>query len=159
MGNTTTSLRVPHLDHVVNGVYISGVRALYSLDLMKSNRIFHILKLYEYEPYWPSGFEICEIAIPDGVPVSSQKLKRGANFIQQCVLRKQRVLVQCGAGISRSSTFVLAYLLEQKYTLRDAYTLLQAKHPATAPAPALWQSLIDHYRLDHTLEEVLTWMD
>ena len=45
-------------------------------------------------------------------------LQRGVSFICEQVDAGKQVLVVCGAGISRSLTFVLAYLLERGYELR-----------------------------------------
>lgn len=153
----TGTLQLAHLDHVIDGVYIAGFRALYNLDMMKSERIYHVLKLYEYEPFWPQPFRVLELPVMDGEPLPLPRLARGVRFVQGCVARQERVLVQCGAGISRSATFVLAYLLERGMDLHDAYLLLQRKHPAASPAPALWQSLIDHYGLPYTILDVIDW--
>lgn len=44
------------------------------------------------------------------------------------------VLVHCSAGISRSSTIILAYIMYKKRkTFEDAYQYLQDKHPITDP--------------------------
>lgn len=157
MGNTETRT-LPHLDHVIDGVYIAGFRALYNVDLMKHQQILHVLKLYQYEPFWPRPFRVLELPIVDGEPLPIPRLERGVRYIQRRVAQQEQVLVQCGAGISRSTTFVLAYLVERGMALPDAYRFLQQHHPAAAPAPALWQSLIDYYRLPYTLYEVIEWM-
>lgn len=157
MGITGT-LQLAHLDHVIDGVYIAGFRALYNLDTMKHQQILHVLKLYEYEPFWPKPFRVLELPIVDGEPLPPARLERGVHFIQRRVVHQERVLVQCGAGISRSATFVLAYLIERGMDLPEAYRFLQHHHPAAAPAPALWQSLIDYYGLAYNLYDVIEWM-
>lgn len=47
--------------------------------------------------------------------------------------RNENILVVCAAGISRSATIVLAYLLKQKFTLRNAIRFLLHKRPQIRP--------------------------
>lgn len=47
--------------------------------------------------------------------------------------RKENILVVCAAGISRSSAIVLAYLLKQKFTLRNAINFLLNKRTQIRP--------------------------
>jgi len=157
MSNTAT-LQFNHIDHVIDGVYIGGIRAFYDIRHMQRAHILYVLKLYEYDPFWPKPFRVLEVAVTDGVPLPRPALERGVRFIHKCVQRQQPVLVQCGAGISRSSTFVLAYLIERGMDLFDAYRLLQRQHSAAAPAMALWQSLIDYYQFPYTPFEAMQWM-
>lgn len=149
---------IPNLDHVVNGVYISGVRAMYSMGAMREANIRHVLKLYYYEPYWPDDFVVCENPVIDGQRVPDEALRRGVDFVNEQVAAGRSVLVQCGAGISRSSTFVLAYLIEAGYDLHDAFILLKSKHSASWPLPAMWNTLIEYYQLQHHLNDVLRWV-
>lgn len=45
----------------------------------------------------------------------------------------ENILIVCAAGISRSPTIVLAYLLKQKFTLRNAINFLLHKRPQIRP--------------------------
>ncbi len=149
---------LPNLDYVIDGVYISGVRAMYSIGAMRDANIRHVLKLYYYEPYWPDDFVVCENPVIDGQRVPDEALKRGVDFINEQVQAKRPVLVQCGAGISRSSTFVLAYMIGAGHDLHDAFELLKAKHSPSWPLPAMWNTLIEYYDLSYSLNEVLRWV-
>ena len=58
----------------------------------------------------------------------------------------QVVLVACGAGISRSTTFAIAALKEaEQLTLRDAAQIVRRAHPGGMPHLALWESLCTTY--------------
>jgi protein-tyrosine phosphatase len=153
--------RVGNADHVIDGVYVGGARAIYHIPELRTAGIKHVLKLYFDETdwdQWPEDFVVCHNPLNDGEFIPLETLQRGVSFIKEHVAAGEPVLVMCGAGISRSSTFVLAYLLDSGYSLYDAWQLLRKQHPEAWPLPALWQSLIEHYHLPHRVEEVVGWI-
>jgi len=146
------------IDHVVDGIYISGWRATLYRDYLRQAGITNVLKLYEDIPYFPDDFNTLENAVEDGEFIPKEALKRGVDFVLEHVNAGRGVLVMCGAGISRSSTFVLASLVERGHDLRAAFELLREKHPAATPHPELWRSLIQHYDLSYGPQDVMNWM-
>lgn len=61
--------------------------------------------------------------------------------------RGGRTLMHCFAGVSRSATFTLAYLVsEQRHTLRQAHDFLLAKRPCIKPNIGFWRQLIEFER-------------
>jgi protein-tyrosine phosphatase len=145
------------VDHVVRGIHISGARATDHATELRRAEITHVLKLYEDIPYFPADFHTLQLAIDDGEPIPRETLKRGAAFVVEQVTAGRKVLVMCGAGISRSSTYVLASLLELGYQLPEAFQLLREQHRSASPHPVLWRSLLDHYGQLYSLAEVLDW--
>lgn len=58
-----------------------------------------------------------------------------------------RVLVHCCAGVSRSATLCLAYLMKYRdMSLMDAHTLVRACRPIIRPNGGFWKQLIDYER-------------
>jgi protein-tyrosine phosphatase len=150
-------LKMLPVDHVLDGGYIGSYRATMFADQLRHAGITNVLKLYEDIPYFPADFCTLENALEDGEFIPTSTLKRGVQFILDHVDVGEPVLVVCGAGISRSSTFVLAYLLERSYNLHNAFHLLRENHPAAMPHPQMWLSLITHYQLKDRPEEALSW--
>lgn len=67
-----------------------------------------------------------------------------ADFIHGWVSRGLPVLVHCRAGVSRSASTVIAYLvLHQGYTLRDAFLLARSRRPVVTPNLGFMAKLID----------------
>lgn len=149
---------IANVDYVADGVYISSARAQNAVGAIRRAGIQHVLKLYFYEPHWPDDFTVCEMPIVDGEFIRHENIERGVGFIREQVDAERRVLVQCGAGISRSATFVLAYLIESGRELPDAFTLLKQQHPIASPLPAMWQSLLTYYDLPYDMGDVYSWM-
>ncbi len=148
---------VQNADHVIDGVYIGSASAIYSVNELHEAGVNAVLKLYFNLPDWPEGFEVCDNAVTDGEYIPPEVLQRGVDFIKAQVEAGKPVLVVCAHGISRSSTFVLAYLLERGYKLPDAFYLLSKQHTYTNPDPELWYSLIMNYNLDYSMDDVWSW--
>lgn len=56
-----------------------------------------------------------------------------------------KILVHCMAGVSRSASIVLAYLVKyQSLTLREAYVVLRKARPIASPNPGFWKQLIEY---------------
>ena len=56
------------------------------------------------------------------------------NIISNAIANKQNVIVHCAAGMSRSPTLVLAYLMiENKWCFEEAYNYMKAKRPYISP--------------------------
>ena len=59
------------------------------------------------------------------------------------------MLVACGAGISRSSTYAIASLKEiEDLGLLQAFHEVRALHTEALPHPELWKSLCAYYEED-----------
>ncbi|GFO03641.1 dual-specificity phosphatase 28 [Plakobranchus ocellatus] len=64
------------------------------------------------------------------------------DFVAQAVRAGGRVLVHCSAGISRSASVVIAYLVrEQAMSLKDAYDHVKSRREVTNPNPGFRAAL------------------
>jgi hypothetical protein len=97
---------------VIDDLYMAGAGSINAIDQLRLDGIRSVLKLYDGEPEWPSDFAVCDNAINDGVFIPKDVLDYGVTFVRDAIETDRPVLVVCGLGISRSATFVLAYLVE-----------------------------------------------
>lgn len=146
------------IGQITPSIYIGGVGAIEHIEWLSEQDITHVLKLYPDEPYWPENFTVHELPMDDGVHIPSSMMQEGVTFIEDAIRSNAKILVVCGLGISRSVTFVLAYLTSQGYDLRDAFDLVRMGRPQAWPAPQLWESLISFSNAPYTLRDVYTWL-
>jgi predicted protein tyrosine phosphatase len=72
----------------------------------------------------------------DHDPPSPAHLQMGISFLRQCERARLPVFVHCMAGVGRSSTLVLAYLLAGPYResgSREALGFLSSRRPVVNP--------------------------
>jgi protein-tyrosine phosphatase len=114
-----------------------------NLDLLEAHDIGAMLQLAESVKQ--DGINSLYVAVEDGEPLPPGSLKRGVTFVRAEKAQGHNVLVACGAGISRSSTFAIAALKEEEnLDLLEAFRQLCMKHPTAMPHPELWTSLCEY---------------
>jgi len=70
-------------------------------------------------------------------------LRQGASFIHKAIRSGGKVLVHCAAGVSRSTTLVLAYMLiYTKHSLRDAFSHVTMRRRCVWPNTGFMVALI-----------------
>lgn len=147
------------VDEVVEGLYIGGTDAIAFAEALRAAGVSRVLRLSPHEQHWPDDFVVFDNALEDNAVVPQGHFERGVSFIREQRDAGHKVLVACWAGVSRSSTFVLAYLVSALgYDLREAWERLRARHRRSWPAPEMWASLLAHYDLPYTMDDVKRWL-
>jgi hypothetical protein len=125
-------------------LYIGKVRETGDRSIMYTYQIGAILQL-AYPANHP-GIESLFIEIDDGVPLSASALQQGVAFARAQKAAGHKLVIACGAGISRSVTFTMAVLHEEEgISLLNAYEQIVAVHPDAMPHYELLKSLGQYY--------------
>jgi protein-tyrosine phosphatase len=136
-------------------LYIGKYSETLSAPLLERNHIRAMLQLAERVEQ--AGIETLYLPVNDGMPVRMETLANGVAFVRAEYAQGNRVLVACGAGISRATTFAIAALKEEEnLKLADAFSEIIKQHPNGMPHPVLWQSLCKFYGEDVPFLEIWT---
>jgi len=120
------------LDEVYPGIFVGDRHAAQKTEFLKRLGITHILNAAEgtrartvntgKDYYTSSNIEYLGLELLDNeVEVISHYLHPAMEFICKALDQEGKVLVHCEMGISRSSTFVIAYLMwKEKMNLIEA---------------------------------------
>lgn len=112
--------------------------------LLRTYQIGAVLQLAE--PIKQPGIAQLSLSVEDGLSIDPALLRRGVDFVLAQHAAGQRVLVACGAGISRSTSFAIAALKEAEVLpLREATLIVRRAHPTGMPHLALWEALCAYY--------------
>ncbi|XP_067946147.1 uncharacterized protein [Watersipora subatra] len=134
------------ISQVNEHLYICGVMAL-SEEKIKALKIDCVINAtLDWPPYQIRGLETMRIQVDDVPSASlSPHFDRVANKVNEVISRGGRVLVHCMAGISRSSTLCIAYLMKYRgFSLQQAYSLMKTKRPLIRPNDGFWRQLVQY---------------
>ncbi|XP_024051132.1 dual specificity protein phosphatase 14 [Terrapene carolina triunguis] len=96
---------------------------------------------------WPQ-FEYVKVPLADvpNAPISLY-FDSVADKIQSVTRKHGATLVHCAAGVSRSATLCIAYLMKyHKVSLFEAYNWVKSRRPVIRPNVGFWRQLIDYER-------------
>lgn len=114
-------------------------------DLLARAQVGALLHLAA--PVEPPGITTLHLPVEDGEPLEAPVLRQGVEFVLAQRAAGKKVLVACGAGISRSTSFAIAALKEAEgLSLLAAAREVRRLHPDGLPHIALWSSLCLHYQ-------------
>lgn len=134
-------------------LYISGEAFAMRADRMQEAGIQRIVSL-GCKPHHPDRFLYHELHVADSANAKVGPLLRpAATFIARGLAAGEGVLVHCKAGICRSATIIVAYLLIHRRdlapSLERALALLRESRPAARPRPEFMLALA---RLDAQMQ-------
>lgn len=139
-------MTIGHIQHVLPGLFIGDLHAARNLKVLTKLRISHIVNLSGHEPSFPDQFFYQNINIADSPKTNIKRYFTVTNWLIQGALKGgNNVLVHCAAGISRSATIVLAYILfrNTSWTVNRALTFLISKRSIVHPNEGFMKQLID----------------
>ncbi|CAF2541583.1 unnamed protein product [Rotaria sp. Silwood2] len=132
------------LHYVIDGVYIGSQDSAFNLTALNECKITHILNVATgIRNAFPDQYKYLNIELLDVPETNIHKVFTRTNeFIQTAIADNGRVLIHCNAGISRSASIALAYLMgihRMKY--EDAYILLKTARSNIKPNDGFVQQL------------------
>lgn len=118
------------------GLYISGFLAEQNRDQLQNKGITHILQLGEnLTQSYRGDFEyktlfLADLPTADILPV----FREGLEYLDNCISNDGAALVHCYAGISRSATICIAYLMwRENLSLGAAYSVVHDARSVVQP--------------------------
>ncbi|MBN3300216.1 dual specificity protein phosphatase 19 [Amia ocellicauda] len=113
-------------------------------DTLKNFKVTHILNVaYGVENAFPDQFIYKSFSILD-LPqtIISEYFQECSEFIEQAKTENGVVLVHCNAGVSRSASVVIGYLMSSEFlSFEDAFALVKSARPAACPNPGFMEQL------------------
>jgi len=140
------------MDEIRPWLFIGGLRDTQNKNYLAFKSIGAILQLaVKIES---PGITALYLPVEDLAPIPHNLLRQGVQFVRENKIQGKRILVACGAGINRSSSFCAAALKEEEgLSLFDAFKEVKRKHPEAMPHEPVWESLCDYYK------ETVTYID
>jgi atypical dual specificity phosphatase len=134
--------RRPWQSPITDLISLSACPLLEQVEKLKAERYDAVLSLVEPfeveshlfgipakpEDWRKAGIEFLNLPNPDMTPVRDEDVERGVEFLHRNISLGRRVLVHCQAGVGRSATIVICYLIKHGgMSPRHAAAFVQAK--------------------------------
>ena len=132
------------MDQIRPWLFIGSYRDTKNLSYLTLKSINAMLQLAE-KVEQPTIISLY-LPVEDLAPISEIHIRQGVDFIKEHKAKGNRVLVACGAGMNRSSSFSAAALKEEEgMSLFEALKEVKRHHPESMPHEPVWASLCKYY--------------
>jgi len=134
-------------DEIADGLFLGGRVAAEEPEALIAQGIRAVvccMREHEFSTMqFHPGLEYCRVDVEDmGREPIELFWPEAADFIHGFRSRGEAVLVHCRAGVSRSASTVLAYLvLRAGYSLSDAFALVRTRRQVITPNPGFMEKL------------------
>ena len=121
---------------ITDGLFIGSIGAASNYEAMKEAGITHVVCAANgIKEYYKDNFKYLSLDILDSEKEQISKFfDKAADFINEAIINGGKVLVHCHAGISRSSSICMSYLMKyRKLKFIDALNLMQSKRKQVNP--------------------------
>ncbi|XP_012993857.1 dual specificity protein phosphatase 22-A [Esox lucius] len=134
------------MNKVVDGLYLGNIRDSENRISLSQNNITHILSVYNNaKPVLEDISYLCIHAADASSQNLSQHFKECISFIHECRLNGGACLVHCLAGVSRSTTLVVAYLMTvTSYSWEECLSAVKAVRSFVGPNYGFQQQLQEY---------------
>lgn len=142
------------ISKIMHGLYLGGHDVATNLDLLNQHHITHIINLTKnIENKFRTKIEYLTIKVEDAESENLGKhFKPTFNYIDQLLTSNSsfNILVHCNAGVSRSASIVIAYLMQKGLfrTYKEAFEFVKSKRSIVSPNKGFVKQLI---QLESTL--------
>jgi len=127
-----------------NTLLLSGANCVNIANIYKYN-ITHILNISNDDDITLEGIIQKKINIQDGDDISCY-FDETYQWIDNAITNNGTILVHCHAGISRSPTIIIAYIMKKnKLQYKDAYALVKDIRPIIDPC-LLYHIQLENYK-------------
>lgn len=123
------------MDKIIDRLYLGNLKGASEFNALKAAGITHILQVAAgIKPFFPQDFKYKVISVTD---TSQSSLIRhfpaAISFIKEG-MAKGAVLVHCHAGVSRSASVVIAFLMQERdMQFQEAFQFASKRRPVIFP--------------------------
>ncbi|XQJ30526.1 dual specificity protein phosphatase, putative [Leishmania guyanensis] len=144
--NITVNWNKLYPDEIIPCLYCGSLRSAQSQMVYRKLNIRYLLTVgRQLVPVPPEGGHH-KVIVVDDIPGADIRMsfQEAVNFIEESQSHKEGCLVHCFAGLSRSATTVIAYLMMKKgMRLDEAYLVTKKGRPAILPNKGFFDQLVE----------------
>lgn len=141
------------MNRIKDWLYVGNYQDSINLSQLNKAGVRVVLQLAQRLP--KSDLRHLYLPLEDGQYIPTPKLEEALDFLATQRADGEKVLIACGAGVSRAAVISMAALHEfEGMGFLEAYSLLRQERPIIAPHPILIRSLCLYYADAPPFEEL-----
>ena len=130
-----------HIDRVISNLYIGNVYTALNINILTQNNINAVMNCSKDIPFIEDDSikRTFRLSIEDDERTESMKIMSAnidccVDFVRECILNNLNVFVHCRAGVQRSASVVIAYLMKYR-----GLKLIEATHYLKTIRPCIFE--------------------
>ncbi|XP_059544376.1 dual specificity protein phosphatase 22 isoform X2 [Myotis daubentonii] len=146
------------MNKILPGLYIGNFKDARDAEQLSRNKVTHILSVHDSARPMLEGVKYLCIPAADSPSQNlTRHFKESIKFIHECRLRGEGCLVHCLAGVSRSVTLVIAYIMTvTDFGWEDALHTVRAGRSCANPNLGFQRQLQEFEK--HEVHEYRQWL-
>lgn len=133
------------MSKITDQLYLGSGAEANNMDWLKDNFVTHIVNCtIEHPNYYPNEFNYLKLNLLDSPDQNLYHVfERVYNYIKDAIGNGGTVLVHCHAGISRSSSMVIYFIMKaKKWSYKEALSYVKSKREIVDPNEGFVEQLI-----------------
>lgn len=133
------------MSKIITGLYLGDYENASSPTWLKQKHITHIVNCTtEHQNYYPKDYVYLNLNLDDSEnQVIYPVLEKSYNFIKKANENGGNIIVHCHAGISRSASIVIYYLMKtNKSSFESVYAFVKSKRIQISPNNGFIRQLV-----------------
>ncbi|XP_062953892.1 dual specificity protein phosphatase 22 isoform X3 [Cynocephalus volans] len=146
------------MNKILPGLYIGNFKDARDAEQLSKNKVTHILSVHDSARPMLEGVKYLCIPAADSPSQNlTRHFKESIKFIHECRLRGEGCLVHCLAGVSRSVTLVIAYIMTvTDFGWEDALNTVRAGRSCANPNLGFQRQLQEFEK--HEVHQYRQWL-
>nr|XP_003224442.1 PREDICTED: dual specificity protein phosphatase 22 [Anolis carolinensis] len=138
------------MNKILPGLFLGNFKDARDTEQLKRNNITHILSIHDTARAMLEGVKYLCIPAADSPSQNlTRHFKESIVFIHECRLKGEGCLVHCLAGVSRSATLVVAYIMTiTDFGWEDALSVVRASRSCANPNAGFLRQLEEFEKND-----------
>jgi len=145
---------------IIDHLYLSPIMVAKDSKFFETKNVTHVLIAAKHLKQYQKNVIYKQLDLADNAAANIAKyFVEAIEFIHEAVSAKKNILVHCAGGVSRSTSFVIAYMMFiEDLPFDKAFEFVKGKHERTNPNKGfltqlqLFETVVSEYRRQITPE-------